>query len=503
MNFSRERYVRVYTRDTADFLELSFNAKALWVLLLRKADRDGSIALGRRGLPSVARVIGHPEMWPELEPALQELLDDGCLKLGDDGASLVIPNFTEAQEATASAALRTEKWRERKRGGAASARDVSSPAVTRTTKAVTSRDVSSQKVTSGDEVRRGVTSGDPVPNRTVPYQHPPAPVEGVSGSTGTAEQAERERSADVEAVAARGRLIDPSLEHDAPRPNAAPQPPSVRLVLDLLNDGSEGAFALLGDSHSARQLAATVRELFESEDEIDAEAYAVLALWARERLGNGLAWAKRTGVGVKWLVTPGNLAAALGQSQGWWRRVGSNHQGELARLLGRFGLAPSTQLQAAAPSPAPTVPSASSMPSAPPKSPLTPAERRALLGGLRETIRSARTSASPGDRTCAAGPEAPPVDPETPPHGAQEPEQRPEHAPPSPVSAPEDTALQAGEWGALAEPEAELSARAVPGASDPERSSRPSRPPAARVIPPGATQPTRLRAVGDGGSDDR
>jgi len=45
MDWSNERYVRVYTRDTAEYLALCWQAKALLSLLLRKCDRAGVVVV--------------------------------------------------------------------------------------------------------------------------------------------------------------------------------------------------------------------------------------------------------------------------------------------------------------------------------------------------------------------------------------------------------------------------------------------------------------------------
>ena len=49
MDWSDERYVRVYTRDTPDWQCLSFLAQGLFCLILRKVDRAGVLPLGRSG----------------------------------------------------------------------------------------------------------------------------------------------------------------------------------------------------------------------------------------------------------------------------------------------------------------------------------------------------------------------------------------------------------------------------------------------------------------------
>jgi hypothetical protein len=157
MRWEDEKYVRVYTRDTADWLALSFDAQALFTLLLRKVDRAGILALGKHGKKAVAVVLGHTSLWAErLAPALEELLADGCVTL--DADRLIVPNFVAAQEAVMSGALRTREWRERSkdRDGYQPGRglvlgDETSPQ--EETKCHTS-------VTSGDAARRGVTPCD-------------------------------------------------------------------------------------------------------------------------------------------------------------------------------------------------------------------------------------------------------------------------------------------------------------------------------------------------------
>lgn len=115
MNWSDERYVRLYTRDTADWMALSFDAQALLSLLLRKADRSGVIACGKHGKRAAAIVIGHAREWSRLEPALEELLADGVLDF--DGESLIFPNFVEAQRHL-SERLRLRDWIRAKRESA-------------------------------------------------------------------------------------------------------------------------------------------------------------------------------------------------------------------------------------------------------------------------------------------------------------------------------------------------------------------------------------------------
>lgn len=155
MNWSDERYVRVYTRDTADWLALSFDAQALFLQLLRKVDRAGVLELGRHGLKAAAIAIGQAALWARLEPALVELLTDGCLV--HNGNRIVVPNFVEAQEAKHSDRLRQEQSREKRRFESVTQRDTESRSVT------IGHDLS-QDVTTGHDVSHAVTFGHSVPS---------------------------------------------------------------------------------------------------------------------------------------------------------------------------------------------------------------------------------------------------------------------------------------------------------------------------------------------------
>jgi hypothetical protein len=112
LDWSEERYARIYCRDTLDWQCLSWNAQALWTALNRKATRSGRIDLGRSGLRGVPALVGRPDM-PQLMQAMDELLADGCVVL--EGDVLVIPDFVEAQEAVSSGAKRMRELRERRR----------------------------------------------------------------------------------------------------------------------------------------------------------------------------------------------------------------------------------------------------------------------------------------------------------------------------------------------------------------------------------------------------
>jgi len=111
MRWEDERYVRVYTRDTVDWLALSWDAQALLMQLLRKVDRAGLLPLTRHGKRGVAVAVGHPSLWARIEPALDELLADGCIEIRAN--VLLFRNFIAAQEAPQSDRQRKAESRAR------------------------------------------------------------------------------------------------------------------------------------------------------------------------------------------------------------------------------------------------------------------------------------------------------------------------------------------------------------------------------------------------------
>jgi hypothetical protein len=170
VRWDEERYVRLYKRDTADWLALSYDAQALFVLLLRKVDFSGRLELGRHGLKAIAMVLQQVALWESrLEPAVRELLTDGCVRL--EGDALLIPNFEAAQTAKMSGKLRTSKWRERKDLDEA-VEDSETPR--------------HGPVTVGDDVRRAVTPAFIQPLTSQKDQkNPLTPLQKPKGDAGT------------------------------------------------------------------------------------------------------------------------------------------------------------------------------------------------------------------------------------------------------------------------------------------------------------------------------
>jgi len=175
MRWEDERYVRLYKRDTADWLALSFDAQALFCLLLRKVDLSGRLELGRHGPKAVAAVIGQVALWDRLGPALDELLKDGCVRI--EAETLLVPNYVVAQEARMSPKLRQRLSRERKG-------DPPQQGVTPESETPESRDADATKrmqpVTPGAEVSRAVT---PAFNQPLTSPYPAVPDSAAHGVT--------------------------------------------------------------------------------------------------------------------------------------------------------------------------------------------------------------------------------------------------------------------------------------------------------------------------------
>lgn len=160
MDWQNERYVRVYTRDTPDWLLWSWEARALLLLLLRKVDRAGVLELGRHGVKAIAVTVGMP--LDVVERTIPELTKEGTVEIQD--GRLVIPNYLEAQEATQSDAQRQRESRARRR-------DLARADVTECDDEVTKSD---ETVTSGHEESQPVTPSLAVPSLAERGDDPPA-----------------------------------------------------------------------------------------------------------------------------------------------------------------------------------------------------------------------------------------------------------------------------------------------------------------------------------------
>jgi hypothetical protein len=113
VDWANEDYVRLYTRETADDLELSWEALSLWRAMMIRFDRAGLIPV-RNGWTSIARLVRMPtEIVVQVGP---ELVRDGRVRMIE--GHVYAPNFTEAQTTSKSDKARQKESRERRRTSA-------------------------------------------------------------------------------------------------------------------------------------------------------------------------------------------------------------------------------------------------------------------------------------------------------------------------------------------------------------------------------------------------
>lgn len=228
MRWEEERYVRVYTRDTPDWIALPWQARATFYELLRKVDRAGIVPMGRSGERGLAALLMLP--FDVVSTGLAALLEDGCLVRS--GTDLVVRRYIEAQEARQSDRARQRDSRERARAKAVSATaeataddaaarsadDRRSDGTSATAPsgdeaspsghAENANDIAgglSQGVTSGHQASPAVTNCHSVPSRTVPSR---------------AEQQQRAGAREAEPEPDRARVLRYLRAHRSLRPIA-------------------------------------------------------------------------------------------------------------------------------------------------------------------------------------------------------------------------------------------------------------------------------------------
>jgi hypothetical protein len=178
MDWENERYVRVYTRDTIDWVALGWEAQALFLLLIRKVDRSGVLEIGRHGARGVAGLIGMPS--EVVERALAVLTTDGCVTIRD--GLLLMPNFIEAQEAKQSDKQRQKESRDKRRKGAMS------QTVTEPSQIVTERHGQSHAVTDGHTLSLQPSLASQSNQPEDPPARDPGTTDTAPRSTGTAQR---------------------------------------------------------------------------------------------------------------------------------------------------------------------------------------------------------------------------------------------------------------------------------------------------------------------------
>ncbi len=166
MDWSEERYVKIYRRDTGEIAALSWDASSVFWALQRKVDHLGKTKLGRRPERALAGLLRCPR--DVAKKGLTELVEDGFVTL--ENGVLTIPSFVAAQTARQSAAARKRNERDRKKSEMehchTKSHDVtkSHTGSRRVTPGhamshdVTNRDQMSQNVTNSHEESREVTN---------------------------------------------------------------------------------------------------------------------------------------------------------------------------------------------------------------------------------------------------------------------------------------------------------------------------------------------------------
>lgn len=119
MDWANERYIKLYTRDTGDWLLWPWQTRGLFLFILRKVDRSGLLQLGKRELEALAAVCHMPSR--DVTEWIAPLVDDGCVIIRD--GVLCVPNFIAAQETIQTDRSRQRASRERLRSNVVDSKD--------------------------------------------------------------------------------------------------------------------------------------------------------------------------------------------------------------------------------------------------------------------------------------------------------------------------------------------------------------------------------------------
>lgn len=115
MNWEDERWIKVYVRDTVTWKLWRWQARFVFMSLLRKVDRAGVIDVGPRGVVGLAAVLEIPtEIVRDGMDQLVEPDDLGDATVVWHDTQVLIPRFIAAQEAKTSDAQRQRESRQRR-----------------------------------------------------------------------------------------------------------------------------------------------------------------------------------------------------------------------------------------------------------------------------------------------------------------------------------------------------------------------------------------------------
>jgi hypothetical protein len=180
VDWSNERYVRLYIRDTTTWKILGWDGQCLLMQLLRKVDRCGFLSLdGLEPWEGAALHTGASE--EAARRGVEVLLRKGVLE--HRGQSLVFPNYLAAQECVKSDALRAKEYRERRlvtdsdvtsREVTIESRHVSPPSRNDRARHAASRGVTPNQPRHAEPATPGGAGGD-APDGAAPSAPPKAP----------------------------------------------------------------------------------------------------------------------------------------------------------------------------------------------------------------------------------------------------------------------------------------------------------------------------------------
>lgn len=161
MDWSNERYVRLYVRDTKTWLLLGWEGQCVLSLMLRKMDRAGVIADVKDGA-DLAVIFTNGMPVEVAQTGLDRLEKQGVIEITQVG--IVMPNFIEAQEAVMSNKEKCRKYRETRRD---KNRLLNSIEVSHSTPEVSEATPKVSKTTPGNTEQHRATPSD-TPCLTVP-----------------------------------------------------------------------------------------------------------------------------------------------------------------------------------------------------------------------------------------------------------------------------------------------------------------------------------------------
>lgn len=163
MDWSNERYVRLYANDTKTWKMFGWEGQSVFALLLRKVDRSGMLDDVFDG-DDVALMLGGGFPVEIANTGLSRLIKRGTVEITNSG--LLMINYIEAQETPKSDTQRQRDSRESKRAKAKMSVTKRDTGVTKRDTCVTNRDNMSRPVTACHTVSHPVTltCADPVPS---------------------------------------------------------------------------------------------------------------------------------------------------------------------------------------------------------------------------------------------------------------------------------------------------------------------------------------------------